>query len=114
MTEASAFKPGDVVHLKSGGQTMTVVSIPAADVAIYPGGVRCMWHTTDGYVQLADFPLEALRLYATDDTMPQDASGSVMDTDRPGDPIMDAAMAEGFNERDARDFVADWRKSRGL
>lgn len=57
---ADAFKPGDVVALKSGGPKMTVTQVGIANLTGEPT-VWCVWF--DGVKKLEDtFPPESLKV----------------------------------------------------
>jgi uncharacterized protein YodC (DUF2158 family) len=55
-----AFEPGDVVFLKSGGQSLTVVGIDEENV-------DCMWIGEEGELFRETIPSIALTKYLADD-----------------------------------------------
>jgi uncharacterized protein YodC (DUF2158 family) len=59
VTVKSAFEPGNVVMLKSGGQALTVVSITAQ-------GVQCIWIGEAGDLFNATLPAVALEVFDMD------------------------------------------------
>lgn len=50
---AAPFKTGDIVHLKSGGPSMTIFSGDCVSV-------ECVWFTPDDLLQTEEFPLVCL------------------------------------------------------
>jgi len=55
-----AFEPGDVVFLKSGGQSLTVVGVDEDNV-------ECMWIGEEGELFRETIPSVALTKYLADD-----------------------------------------------
>src|SRR5262244_3684169 len=60
-----AFEPGDVVFLKSGGQSLTVVGVDEDNV-------ECMWIGEEGELFRETIPSVALTKYLADDEIDDD------------------------------------------
>lgn len=63
---AESFKAGDVVRLKSGGPSMTVVH---TNVVGLPNGAACTWFDDKNQVQKASFTQDALETASSDPTV---------------------------------------------
>jgi uncharacterized protein YodC (DUF2158 family) len=82
-----AFKPGDVVVLKSGGPAMTVASVEENDV-------KCLWIGEEGELYREEIPAVALELIESEDDFDEDGdAGADGDADENGDEDQDEPTA---------------------
>lgn len=92
-----AFKPGDVVVLKSGGPAMTVASVEEDDV-------KCLWIGEEGELFREDIPAIALELIETEDDL--DEIDEDEDGDEDGDEDEDEDERTQESNADAEDEPA--------
>ena len=67
-----AFEPGDVVTLRSGGHTMTVVSVGEEDI-------DCLWVSDDGNLFRQSIPAIALTVFELTETGDEDEESEAED-----------------------------------
>jgi uncharacterized protein YodC (DUF2158 family) len=95
------FKPGDVVHLPSGGQHMTVGRVHGKE----PVYCDCQWHDAAGTLQSGNFREEMLlNSYA-------DQRGDPYAPTDPQHSLYTGAAQGGPQNQDA---AKDWRDKHGL
>jgi uncharacterized protein YodC (DUF2158 family) len=73
-----AFEPGDVVTLRSGGHTMTVVSVGEEDI-------DCLWVGDDGNLFRQSIPAIALTVFDLTETGDEDDASEAEDEDEDED-----------------------------
>jgi uncharacterized protein YodC (DUF2158 family) len=73
-----AFEPGDVVTLRSGGHTMTVVSVGEEDI-------DCLWVSDDGNLFRQSIPAIALTVFELTETGDADEESEAEDEDEDED-----------------------------
>jgi uncharacterized protein YodC (DUF2158 family) len=73
-----AFEPGDVVTLRSGGHTMTVVSVGEEDI-------DCLWVSDDGNLFRQSIPAIALTVFELTETGDEDEESEAEEEDEDED-----------------------------
>jgi uncharacterized protein YodC (DUF2158 family) len=73
-----AFEPGDVVTLRSGGHTMTVVSVGEEDI-------DCLWVGDDGNLFRQSIPAIALTVFDLTESDDEDEASEAEDEDEEED-----------------------------
>lgn len=91
-----AFEPGDVVMLKSGGHSMTVVTVEEEDV-------DCLWVGDDGQMFRQSIPSVALTVVESLDIDEVDEAEENEDTDDKEDEEEDADDEEDDEDDEEED-----------
>ena len=90
-----AFKPGDVVVLKSGGPAMTVAAVEEDDV-------KCLWIGEEGELFREEIPAIALELIETEDDLDELDEDEDEDGDEDEDERTEESDAEDEPAKDER------------